>query len=134
MDIARQPRVYFENATYHISIRGNNKQNILERDTNKRLFLESLRKFKSRFGFKLYAFILMDNHVHLVIEANHYANISKIMQAITLSYSVKFRKRNPYVGYVWQGRFKSNVIDDDKYILECIEYIHNNPVRVGLVS
>ena len=61
-------------------------------------------------------------------------NISKIMQAITLSYSVKFRKKYSYSGYVWQGRFKSNVIDGDRYIVECINYIHHNPIRANMVS
>jgi hypothetical protein len=56
------------------------------------------------------------------------------MHALTLSYSVKFRKKYRYCGYVWQGRFKSNVIEGDSYIIDCIEYIHNNPVRAGLVD
>lgn len=132
--MARQQRIYFENAVYHISIRGNNKQKVLKDEQDKKVFLESLSKFKSRFGFKLYGFVLMDNHAHLIIETNSKMNISKIMQALTLSYSVKFRKKYGYVGYVWQGRFKSNVIENDKYILECIDYIHNNPVRAGLVD
>lgn len=56
------------------------------------------------------------------------------MHAVTLSYSVKFRRKYAYTGYVWQGRFKSNVIDDEQYIYECITYIHNNPVRAGIVN
>lgn len=82
----------------------------------------------------MYCFALMDNHAHLIIEARNRTNISKIMHALTLSYSVKFRKKYTYTGYVWQGRFKSNVIDGDNYIVECIEYIHNNPVRAGIVA
>lgn len=134
MYMARQERIYFESAVYHITIRGNNKQNILKEDKDKESFLESLAKFKFRFGFKLYGFVLMDNHVHLIIGTNSKVNISKIMHAITLSYSVKFRKKYLYSGYVWQGRFKSNVIDGDRYILECLNYIHNNPVRAGMVA
>lgn len=60
--------------------------------------------------------------------------ISKIMQPVALSYSFKFRKKYGYTGYVWQGRFKSNVISDNDYILSCIEYIHNNPVRAKIVT
>lgn len=132
--MARHKRIYFQNAVYHITIRGNNKQSILKDNEDKGLFLDSLGKFKVRFKFRLYAFVLMNNHVHLVIETDHEVNISKIMQAVALSYSVKFRKKYPYSGHVWQGRFKSNIIDDDRYILECINYIHNNPVRAGMVS
>ncbi len=132
--MTRQPRIYFQNAVYHISIRGNNKLSILQADKDKISFLESLSKFKLRFKFKLYAFVVMDNHAHLIVESSHKTNISKIIQALTLSYSVKFRKKYPYTGYVWQGRFKSNIIDNEDYILKCIEYIHNNPVRVGIVN
>jgi REP element-mobilizing transposase RayT len=132
--VPRRHRIYFQNAVYHITIRGNNRQRILEWNDDKELFLKSLQKFKSRFAFKLFGFVLMDNHVHLVIRTNSKVNISKIMHAIELSYSVKFRKKYAYSGYVWQGRFKSNVIDDENYILECINYIHNNPVRAGMVE
>ncbi len=132
--MTRQARIYFQKAVYHVTIRGNNRQNILEDDKDKAVFLDCLKKFKVRFGFKLYAFVIMDNHVHLIIEANSAVNISKIMQAITLSYSVKFRKKYSYSGYVWQGRFKSNVIDGDRYIVECINYIHHNPIRANMVS
>jgi len=132
--MARGRRVYYDRAVYHISIRGNNRQAVLKTDEDKRAFLETLSKFKKRFAFKLYALVLMLNHSHLVVETNHIANISKIMQAITLSYSQKFRHKYNYTGYVWQGRFKSNLIEEDRYILKCIDYIHNNPVRARMVK
>ncbi len=132
--MARRIRLYYDHAVYHISIRGNNRQAILKADEDKNAFLETLSKFKERFGFKLYGLVLMDNHAHLVVESNQITNISKIMQAITLSYSQKFRHKYNYTGYVWQGRFKSNLIEEDSYILQCIEYIHNNPVRAGMVE
>lgn len=127
-------RIYFKSAVYHVTIRGNNRQNILRDEVDKTSFIKSLAKFKARFAFKLYGFVVMDNHVHLVIQADQYITISKIMQAITLSYSVKFRKRYSYCGYVWQGRFRSTVIAEDRYIIECINYIHNNPIRAGIVG
>ena len=132
--MARGRRLYFCDTVYHISIRGNNKQNVLGTVEDKKIFLGLLNKFKLRFGFKLYGLVLMDNHAHLVIRAANNINISKIMQAIILSFSVKFRKKYNYTGYVWQGRFKSNVINGESYLLECIDYIHHNPVRAGMVS
>lgn len=132
--MARKTRLYYAHAVYHICIRGNNRQAILKAAEDKALFLETLAKFRERFGFKLYGFVLMDNHSHLIVETNEIANISKIMQAITLSYSQKFRHKYNYSGYVWQGRFKSNLIEGDSYILKCIEYIHNNPVRAKMVE
>ena len=82
----------------------------------------------------MYCLVIMDNHVHLIIKVNSLISISKIMHAVALSYSVKFRKKYGYTGYVWQGRFKSNVIEGERYILGCIDYIHNNPVRAKIVE
>ncbi len=107
---------------------------ILKEKEDKEAFLETLTRYKERFRFKLYGFVIMDNHAHLVMETGNVNNISKIMQALTLSYSQKFRNKYNYVGYVWQGRFKSQIIDDDVYIIECIDYIHNNPVRANIVK
>lgn len=132
--MVRQKRIYYSNAVYHITFRGNNRQNVFENKEDKIAFLKSLSKFKNRFQFKLYGFVIMSNHAHLVIQTNHYQPISKIMHALLLSYSFSFRKRHHYIGHVWQGRFKSNVIEDDRYILECLEYIHNNPVRAKLTE
>jgi len=132
--LARYPRIYFQNSVYHICIRGNNKQRVLLAEDDKINLLKSIAKFQLRFGFKLHGFVLMDNHAHLIIAANSRINISKIMHAILLSYSVKYRKRYAYSGYVWQGRFRSKIIEGENYILECLSYIHNNPLRAGLVN
>jgi REP element-mobilizing transposase RayT len=132
--MARMGRVYYNNAVYHVSIRGNNRQAVLKESEDKALFLMTLSKFKERFRFKLFGFVIMDNHAHLVIGSNGLVNISKIMQAVTLSYSQKFRHKYNYTGYVWQGRFKSNVIETGIYILACLNYIHNNPLRADMVS
>lgn len=132
--MGRTKRIYYHNAVYHISIRGNNRQMILKEEGDKKEFLKTLSKYRERFNFKLFGFVLMDNHAHLVIGTNGLINISKIMQAITLSYSQKFRHKHNYTGYVWQGRFKSNVIEGDTYILDCLNYIHNNPVRAKMVD
>ncbi|MFH1397978.1 MAG: transposase [Candidatus Omnitrophota bacterium] len=132
--MSKHKRIYFNNAVYHICIRGNNRQRVIGADDDKIIFLMTLNKFRLRFKFKLYAFVLMDNHIHLVIGTGSNITISKIMQAITLSYSQLFRRKYNYSGYVWQGRFKSKIIDGDKYILECINYIHNNPLRSGMAE
>lgn len=132
--MAKPNRLYYDNAVYHVCIRGNNRQYILQKDEDKLVFLKSLEKFRQRFDFKMYCFVIMDNHVHLIVKTGSFINISKIMQAVTLSFSVKFRKKYGYTGYVWQGRFKSKVIEGENYILECIDYIHSNPVRAEIVD
>jgi len=130
--MVRQKRIYYTNAVYHVVFRGNNRQFVLADSEDKEALLKTLSKFKGRFGFKFYGFVLMDNHAHLVLATDHTSNISKIMQAVLLSYSLKFRKKYNYVGHVWQGRFKSSIIDGEGYIKECLEYIHNNPVRANM--
>ncbi len=132
--MGRVKRIYYQNATYHISIRGNNRQRVLKESEDKKELLRILSKYKARFKFKLFGFVFMDNHAHLIISTNNLINISKVMQAIALSYSQKFRHKYGYSGYVWQGRFKSNVIESDEYILACLDYIHNNPVRAEMVN
>lgn len=132
--MARTKRILFTKAAYHICVRGNNRQAVLNSTEDKLALLNTLSKYKERFRFKLFGFVLMDNHAHLVIETTNQISISKIMQAVTLSYSQKFRNKYGYVGYVWQGRFKSKVIEGDNYILECLNYIHNNPLRANMVS
>jgi putative transposase len=132
--MGRKKRIYYENAVYHVSIRGNNKQAILGQDEDKLDFLRVLSRFKERFKFKLFGFVLMHNHAHLVIGTNSNITISRVIQSITLSYSQKFRHKYNYTGYVWQGRFRSNIIANDGYITACLNYIHNNPVRANMVD
>ena len=127
-------RVYYESAVYHVMSRGNNRQAILKTSGDKVILLEIIAKYKKRYGCKIYGFVLMDNHFHLVLETNYRHNISRIMQAVLLSYSAKYRMKHNYIGYVWQGRFKSEVIDSDVYLKKCLEYIHNNPVRAQMVK
>lgn len=129
-----QRRTYYHNTTYHAMSRGNNKQHILGGEKNKTLFIDILDKYKKRFSFKLYAFVLMDNHFHLVLEAGSRHPISKIMHSVLLSYSCHYRNQCAYVGHVWQGRFQSHIIEGEAYILECIDYVHNNPVRAKMVD
>lgn len=100
----------------------------------KQILLSSITKFKKRFCFKLYAIVVMDNHLHLVLECGPARNISQIMQAILLSFSVKYRRRYDYTGYVWEGRFKSQIIDNERYLKEAIDYVHANPVRANIVK
>ena len=132
--MARYKRIYYSRAVYHVTARGNNRQKILQSNKDKESFLKTLNKHKDRYNFRLYGFVLMDNHIHLVIETNSYYNIFKVMQSILLSYSIKFRRLYKYIGHVWQGRFKSNPIGNEAYFHGCLEYIHNNPVRAEVVN
>lgn len=118
--------------TYHIIVRGNNRENIFYCDADRIRYLKTLKKFKIKYNFTLYAYVLMDNHVHMIINSNG-EDISKIMQSINISYTYYFNKVYNRVGHLFQDRFKSIIVDDDSYIINLSKYIHNNPKRAGIV-
>ena len=131
--MVRQLRVEFENAFYHITSRGNLRDNIFYGAADRERFLSILSRTKERYGFLLHAYALMDNHYHLLIETPK-ANVSQIMQNINTSYTVYVNRRYQRSGHLLQGRFKGIIVDKDKYLIALSRYIHLNPVRVGLVK
>lgn len=132
--MGRLKRIYFESSWYHITARGNNRYPILGSDVGKSRFISTLRRYQDRRGFIVLGFIVMDNHFHLLLEAGEKKNVSKIMQGILLSYSCWYRTTHGYVGHVWQGRFVSRVIQDERQLKETVRYIHENPVKAGIVK
>jgi len=128
----RIPRTYAPDGVYHILSRGNNRARIFHDHHDYRSFLQIVGHYKKVFGFKLYHYCLMPNHVHFTIQPN--SEMPKFMQRIKLTYSKVFRDRYAFVGHVWQGRYKSLHIDNDAYLLACGNYIEMNPVRAGLVT
>jgi len=131
--MARQLRIEIEGGFYHITSRGNLKERIFFADDDRKKFLEILERTKNRYGYILHAYALMDNHFHLLIETPK-ANISQIMQNINTSYTVYINNKYQRSGHLFQGRYKSIIVDKDSYLLELSRYIHLNPVRSGLVK
>ena len=131
--MARQLRIEFESAFYHITSRGNLRDRIFFDDRDKEMFLEILKRTKERYGYLLHAYALMDNHYHLLIETPK-ANISQIMQNINTSYTVYINKKNRRSGHLFQGRFKGIIVDKNDYLVSLSRYIHLNPVRAGLAQ
>jgi len=132
--MSRAARIILDNAIYHINTRGNQKQKVFRQDSDYEKFIQLVVKYKRRFKFKLYGFCLMPNHVHLIIMVAEQEVLKKIMLGLNLSYTIYFNSRYKIVGHLWQGRFKSKVIEDEKYLLDCINYVENNPVRAGIVK
>jgi putative transposase len=97
-------------------------------------YVKICKRYKDRYGFKLYHWVLMNNHVHLVMETKEEGPLCKIMQGINLSYTLWFNRKNRKVGHLWQDRFKSALVEKDSYLLECGRYVERNPVRAGLVE
>lgn len=129
--MARKPRIQFEGAFYHIIVRGNQRQAIFLDEEDRRIYLARLQRYRTKCGFLLYAYVLMTNHLHLLIETPD-DPISRIMQMINFTYTQYFNKKYGKVGHLFQGRYKSYLCDKDSYLLNLVRYIHNNPVRAGL--
>ena len=129
--MARKPRVEYPGALYHVMCRGNNGKYVLNKDEDKLIYLELVRKYKERYGFKLYSYCIMNNHVHLLIEMET-VELSKIMQGIQQSFTQRYNKKYNRTGHVFQQRYKAVLCDKDNYLLQLIKYIHYNPVEAGI--
>ena len=122
-----------EYCTYHVIQRGNERKNIFLDDKDKVKFLDTLARTKGKFNCKVYAYCLMNNHVHLVIDTNG-SDISQLMKSLNVSYVMYFNRKYERCGHLFQDRFKSEIIDNDQYLLEVSRYIHLNPVRAKIVK
>jgi REP element-mobilizing transposase RayT len=131
--MARRPRIEFPGAFYHVIARGNNRQDIFTDDADRVRYLQCLTEDVLRSKATLYAFALMPNHVHLLVETPH-APLSSLMQRLQGRYTQYFNRRHSRVGHLFQGRYKAILCDRDVYLLELVRYIHLNPVRTGEVD
>jgi putative transposase len=129
----RQGRQLSESKIYHIMIRGNERKNIFLEDEDKKRFIEILSEKNKDRKFVIYAYCLMDNHVHLLINEGS-DEIGRIMKRINISYAYYFNKKYNRSGHLFQDRFKSEGIENDAYLLSAVRYVHNNPVKAGKVQ
>ena len=127
----RNARKQSRTGVYHIIIRGINRQGIFHDDEDKSVFMDKLSKYKKEYSFMLYAYCLMNNHIHLLVKEAE-ESISGIMKRLGVSYVYWYNKKYDRVGHLFQDRFKSENIEDDTYLLAAVRYIHQNPVKVGL--
>lgn len=131
--MARPWRIEYEGAYYHILLQGNDRKEIFYGDEDKTLFLETVGEMSDRFEVDVFAFVLMSNHYHLLLRTR-LANLSKAMQWLGLIYSRRFNNRHGRSGHLFQGRFKSIVVENEAYMIELSCYIHRNPVRAGMAQ
>jgi len=129
----RQARIYSETGIYHIMMRGNEKRKIFLDDEDRRRFIYTLFEKASEEKSDIYAYCLMDNHIHLLLHEDG-ANIARLMKRINVSFVYYFNKKYKRVGHLFQDRYKSEVVDNEEYLLAAVRYIHNNPVKAGIVS
>ena len=127
--MARPLRIQFENACYHVTCRGNAGQTIFPDEDDRRRFLFLLQHSAEIYRVNILAFVLMTNHFHLIVKTP-LANIQEFMRHFNISYTAFINKRYKRTGHLYQGRYKSFVIDTDSYLLEVSRYVHLNPVRI----
>jgi len=131
--MARKPRIHFPGALYHVITRGNRRQGIFLDERDFKMFLAYLSDYKNRYGFHLYAYALMGNHLHLLVEVEEIP-LGRIMQSLLFRYTRYFNRLHGEVGHLFQGRYKAILCDKDAYLLELVRYIHLNPVRAKMVK
>jgi putative transposase len=131
--VARKHRIWYPGASYHIMCRGNHRHDIYRDDEDREYYLTTLRYVQKLFPYRLHSYCLMTNHVHLQMEtADH--QISQIMKRINMLYSIYFNKKYNFIGHLFQGRYRAELIETDAYQLEISKYIHLNPVRANMVD
>lgn len=131
--MARPFRIKFEDAIYHITARGNERRKIFLSNADRERFKDYLKDVEEKYGFILHAYVLMDTHVHLIGQTP-FANLSQVMHYVNGSYTTYFNRKRKRSGHLFQGRYKSILIDKDAYLMELSRYIHLNPVKAHMVE
>ena len=131
--MARQLRIQYPGALYHVMSRGNGHQDIFFSNNDRIAFLKNLEGCIKTHNFICHAYCLMDNHYHLLIETPD-ANLSDVMRDINGNYTQTFNKRKGRVGHLMQDRYKAHVIEKDTYLLEVARDIVLNPIRAKIVD
>ena len=126
--MARPLRIQFEDAIYHLCSRGNDRRRIFQSENDRLYFLELLEKSARRFDAGILCFVLMENHFHLVAQTRR-ANLVRWMHWLMVSYTVFFNRRHRRSGHLFQGRYKSFLVEEGEYLLGLSRYLHLNPVR-----
>ena len=130
--MARPLRLEFAHGLYHVTSRGDGREDIYREDADRELFLEVLSDTVDRFNWMIHAYCLMGNHYHLLIETPD-GNLSKGMRQLNGVYTQRFNRKHQRVGHVFQGRYKAIIVQKDSYLLELARYIVLNPVRAEMV-
>lgn len=131
--MTRRARELSKTDIYHIMLRGNEQKNIFQGSDDKQRFLEGVAAKQKEVNFSVYAYCLMDNHVHLLLNIKN-NDLASIMKGIAVRYASFYNLKHSRVGHVFQDRFKSEPVEDERYMMAAVRYIHNNPVKAGMVE
>lgn len=132
--MARQPRLALPGYPHHVIQRGNNRQPIVLDETDRKMLYSLWLEESQRHKVAVNAYVLLDNHFHMLLTPPSEEAMSLMMQSVGRSYVRYFNKRHNRSGTLWEGRYKSSLVDSEAYLLTCMAYIDLNPVRAGLVE
>lgn len=132
--MARLPRLDLPGVPKHIVQRGNNRLPCFLDDGDRLRYLQLLREALHATGCQLHAYVLMDNHVHLLVTPPAHGSIGRMMQRLGRSYVALFNGRHGRTGTLWEGRYKACLVDSEDYVLRCYRYIDLNPVRARITD
>jgi putative transposase len=130
--MARPPRLFVPGIPSHVRLRGNDRQDIFRDDGDRMFFLRCLADAAARHEMTIHAYVLMTNHVHMLVTGASASSIAKTVQSIGRRYVRFFNDRRERTGTLWEGRYWSDIVDSDAYVLACQRYIELNPVRAAL--
>src|SRR5260370_6455484 len=130
----REPRPIAYGLVYHALKRGNNRAAVFFTPADYLAFLEALGQTQKRYPFQLFGYCLMSNHFHLLLAPGPGQSISRILQSLTVAHTWRYHRTHGTVGHVWQGRFRSPVIQDDAHSLTVLRYVEANPWRARMVA
>lgn len=132
--MARLPRLSIPGYPHHVIQRGNNRQPIFLTEADRRRMLDLLEENARQFEVAVHAYVLMDNHLHLLLTPRTGDGLPRMMQAVGRRYVRYFNDGHGRTGTLWEGRYKSTLIETERYLLACMVYVDLNPVRAGLAA
>mgnify|MGYP002142458603 FL=1 len=132
--MARLPRLTVAGYPHHVIQRGNDRQSIVRDDRDRQRLLDLWAEHARTFKVAIHAWVIMDNHFHLLVTPETQEGLPQMMQAVGRAYVRYFNLRHQRSGTLWEGRYRSNLIESERYLLACMVYIDLNPMRAGMVA
>ena len=132
--MARSRRIFIPGLSAHVIQRGNNRMSIFRRDVDYKFFIAFLQRAAGRYGVDIHGYVFMTNHVHLIVTPRDALSLPHAMQHVGARYSSYYNRKYERTGTIWNGRYRSLPIQDERYWLTCLRYVEQNPVRAAMVD
>lgn len=129
--MGRPWREEYQGGIYHVIARGNNKEYIFKKSIDKGYFIKQLKETAEGMNYRIFGYVLMDNHYHILVQTMD-KKLQEIMHQINNKYSKYFNAKYKRIGHVFQGRYKAILVQDERYLIGVLRYIHQNPVQANI--